>query len=145
MEWIAIGIATFVVLVVVGYFIGVYNTFARGKQEILTQWSNIKLECQRRFDLISQVFEVTKGYATHEKSAFVLVAEARGRNGNYGKTQQEQMKYLKGVMSAMPSINVMVERYPQLKAVRQFGKLSSDLRETEDRIAVSRQDRKSVV
>src|SRR5262249_43355172 len=108
-----------------------YNTLVGLQQNIQASWAQVQNQLQRRNDLIPNLVETVKGYATHESAVFEAVANARSRLINAG-TRDEQIDAALGRRLAI------AEQYPQLKANEQFNRLSDELAGTENRIAVER-------
>jgi len=145
LEILLVVLATLILLVLIfgGWLIGLYNTLVTAVQDIKTMWSNIKTEYQRRADLFMNLVETVKSYAKFEKETLQQVIAARG--GNFGKNPKEEMAKLKGLDSAFGRLMVVFERYPKLKAVKEYDKLMEEIRITEDRINVARTDYNSIV
>lgn len=114
-----------------------YNTMVSMKENINAAWSQVENQLQRRNDLIPNLVETTKGYATHEKEIFENIANARAKLIGAG-TRTEQMDAANEVSSALSRLLVIAERYPDLKANQQFARLSDELAGTENRIATER-------
>lgn len=114
-----------------------YNTMVSMKEAVDSAWAQVMNQLQRRNDLIPNLVEVTKGYATHEKEIFESVAEARARLLE-AKTRDEQIDAATAVSGALGRLLAIAENYPQLKANEQFARLSDELAGTENRIAVER-------
>lgn len=133
----------FICLITLGWGISTYNSFATLKQDIATQFSNIRTEYQRRIDLILNLVESVKSFKKHERETLTAVINARtkGFSGNV-KTDMKKMNGLEGLFSKLLAIS---EAYPQLKAGEQHNKLIDELRITEDRINIARTDYNSVV
>lgn len=114
-----------------------YNTMVSMKEQIEASWAQVENQLQRRNDLIPNLVEVTKGYAAHERSVFESVAEARAKLIGAG-TRGEKIAAANEVSSALSRLLALSERYPELKADRQFARLSDELAGTENRIATER-------
>lgn len=114
-----------------------YNTMVSMKEAVDSAWAQVMNQLQRRNDLIPNLVEVTKGYATHEKEIFEAVANARSRL-LAAKTRDEQIDAATDVSGALGRLLAIAENYPQLKANEQFARLSDELAGTENRIAVER-------
>ena len=114
-----------------------YNTMVSMKESIQSAWAQVENQLQRRNDLIPNLVEVTKGYATHEKEIFENVANARAKLIGAG-SRAEQIEAANEVSSALSRLLVIAERYPDLKANTQFARLSDELAGTENRIATER-------
>lgn len=120
-----------------GFVVGTYNGLIHAKQDIKEMWSNIKTEYQRRVDLFVNLVESVKSIKKHEKNTLVEVIKMRNglkRDGN----QKKEMEVMKRISAMLPDINILVERYPEIKAGNQHTKLMGDIKETEDRINVAR-------
>ncbi|GIW70020.1 MAG: LemA family protein [Patescibacteria group bacterium] len=130
-------------LVIFG-FISVYNSLASLKIKIKEAWSQIDVQLKRRIDLIPNLVETVKGYASHEKEVFEKVTQARAALMSAGdaKTAGEADVQL---TSALKSLFAVAEAYPELKAQEGFINLQKELSDTEDKVAYSRQFFNSVV
>ncbi len=140
---ISLAVLVFVFLMMLGWSISSYNGFISLRQDIKTQFSNIKTEYQRRIDLIVNLVSTVKSFKKHEKETLLGVVKARsqGFTGNV-KTDMKKMKGLDGLFSKLLAIS---ERYPELKAGEQHNKLMDELRVTEDRINIARTDYNGVI
>ncbi|MGH7790075.1 MAG: LemA family protein [Candidatus Binatia bacterium] len=114
-----------------------YNEMVTMKEAVDSAWAQVQNQLQRRNDLIPNLVEVTKGYATHEKEIFEAVANARSRLLN-AQTRDEQIEAANQVSGALGRLLAIAENYPNLKANEQFARLSDELAGTENRIAVER-------
>lgn len=114
-----------------------YNTMVAQREAIDAQWAQVENQLQRRNDLIPNLVETTKGYASHEKEIFQAVADARARLIG-AKTRDEQIAASNQVSSALSRLLAIAENYPDLKANTQFARLSDELAGTENRIATER-------
>lgn len=112
-------------------------------------WSQVLSQYQRRFDLIPNIAETVKGYATHEKETFAMVASARASVGQIKVTgneipSQEQLNSFaasqQSLGTALSRLMMIQEKYPELKADKGFNDLRAELAGTENRIAVARMD-----
>lgn len=133
----------FVILCIVGWMIGGYNTFRVGQQDIRTQWSNILTEYQRRADLFYNLVQSVKSHKNFEKETLVQVIAAR--NGNFGSNKSTQMAKLKGLDGMFNKLMLLIERYPKLQSYKQHDKLMEEVRITEDRINIARTDYNEIV
>lgn len=142
-----IAIVAFLIFILGGWVWGSYNLFINGQQNIKNQWSNILAEYQRRADLFYNLAQAVRSYAKFENNTMVRVIKARG--GNFGETKPDQIKNmtkLDDVFSNMLSrLLVVVEKYPNLKAIRQYHDFSKEVRITEDRVNIARTDYNGVV
>jgi len=114
-----------------------YNKMVAMQEEIDAAWAQVENQLKRRNDLVPNLVEVTKGYASHEKEVFLRVAEARAKLAGSG-TRADKIEAANRLSSALSRLLVLVERYPELKADRQFTRLSDELAGTENRIATER-------
>jgi LemA protein len=127
-----------VVLVVVGGGIALYNGLVKQRNNIEGAWAQIDVQLKRRYDLIPNLVETVKGYATHEKETLDAVISARnaGMNAEGAHDQAEAENVLTG---ALKSVFALSEAYPDLKANQNFLNLQEELTGTEGRIAYARQ------
>jgi len=132
--WIILG----VVVVLILYIIGAYNSLIVLKNRIDNAWSQIDVQLKRRADLIPNLVETVKGYAKHEKSVFTDVTKARSAIMN-AKQPMEKAKAENMLSGALKSLFAVAENYPQLKANENFMQLQEELSGTESKIAYSRQ------
>ena len=133
MTWIIIVILVIIVL----WFFFTYNGFVTGRNRAEEAWADIEVQLKRRYDLIPNLVNTVKGYATHESSAFEKVTEARskamGAQGTPGAAQAE------GELSGtLKSLFAIAEAYPDLKANTNFLSLQTELSDTENKIQAAR-------
>lgn len=116
---------------------GQYNKVVAMDEAVNSQWAQVENQLKRRFDLIPNLVETTKGYAKHEKEIFENIANARTK---YFKADnvQEKVAAASGFERALSRLLMLQERYPDLKANQSFLKLQDSLEGTENRIAVER-------
>jgi len=145
-SWIII-IAVVVALVLsYGWVSNSYNEMVNKSEAVKAQWSQVENVYQRRVDLIPNLVNTVKGYATHEKETLEGVVEARAKatsvtiDANHLNPQslQQFQKVQDGLSQALSRLMVVVERYPDLKANQNFLELQAQLEGTENRIAVER-------
>jgi len=127
-----------VLIVVAGYFIGLYNSLIRLRNQVKNAWSQIDVQLKRRHDLIPNLIETVKGYMKHEKETLTSVIEARAKaiNANGVADVSAAEGHLQ---TALDKLLAVVENYPNLKADQSFATLQEELSSTENRIAFSRQ------
>jgi LemA protein len=132
--WIVLGIV--VLLLIIG--VAMYNRFVSQRQSIRDAFANIDTELKRRYDLIPNLVETVKGYASHEKETFDRVTQARtAAQQAQGPAQQAQAENV--LTSALRGLFAVAEAYPQLRAAENFQALQGELSATENRIQVVRQ------
>ena len=114
-----------------------YNRFVSQEEAVKAQWAQVQNQLQRRNDLIPNLVETVKGYASHEKEVFQQIAESRSRLSG-AQTPADAIAAANQQSAALARLLVIVEAYPNLKANEQFNRLSDELAGTENRIAVER-------
>src|SRR3954451_16655988 len=114
-----------------------YNKFTTQEEAIKAQWAQVQNQLQRRNDLIPNLVETVRGYATHEESVYKDIADARSRL-LAARSPEETIQAANQQTSALGRLLAVVENYPQLKANEQFNRLMDELSGTENRIAVER-------
>ena len=136
MIWLIV-ILALVALVVVTLIV-LYNRFVRLRNRVDNAWAQIEVQLKRRWDLIPNLVETVKGYAEHERGTFEAVTQARAAAQN-AKSPGETAA-AEGILGqALGRLFAVAEAYPELQADENFRQLQSELAETENRIAVSRQ------
>lgn len=132
-----INIVIVAVIILFLWLVLTYNKLVRWRYRVRESWADIDVQLKRRYDLIPNLIETVKGYATHEKEAFEKVTEARTRaldaRSVHEKEEAENM-----VSAALKSIFAVAEAYPQLRAVESFIKLQEELSDTENKIQAAR-------
>lgn len=126
-----------VLVVLVGWAILTYNRLVTLRNRAKEAWSDIDVQLKRRYNLIPNLVETVKGYATHERELFEKVTEARTRAMG-AKTVEEHSKAENMLSSTLKTLFAVSENYPQLKASTNFLELQRELRDTEDKIQASR-------
>ena len=135
--WIII-IAIVVLLAI--WFIASYNGLVRLRNRIDSAWSQIGVQLERRHDLIPNLVETVKGYAAHERGTLEGVVQARNAAIQAKSAGPEEQAQAENVLTgALRQLFALAEAYPDLKASTNFLDLQTQLRDTEDKIAVSRQ------
>jgi len=133
-------------LVLVGYttVTNTYNRLVTLEEGVNNGWAQVQNVLQRRLDLIPNLVETVKGYASHEREVLIGVTEARAKVAQ-ARTPQEAAQADQELTSALARLLVVVERYPDLKANENFIRLQDELAGTENRIAVERRRYNDVV
>ncbi|OGQ98775.1 MAG: hypothetical protein A2284_11250 [Deltaproteobacteria bacterium RIFOXYA12_FULL_61_11] len=127
-------------LVLFGILTGIvmFNALVRLRSETDNAWSQIDVQLRRRYDLVPNLVEVVKGYATHERETFDRVTQARSAamqaRGVRQKAASEQ-----AFSTALGQLYLVVENYPELKADEGFSALREEVTSTENRLAFARQ------
>jgi LemA protein len=138
-------IVVIVVVVVLLLFLALaFNHLVRLRNETQAGWSNIDVQLKRRNDLIPNLVEAVKGYASHERGLFDEITQARAAvQGGGGPAQTAAAS--DQLTGAMGRLFAVAENYPQLRATENFQELQSELTDTEDKIAAARRYYNSVV
>ena len=139
MKWFLGTLAVIAVIcfIVFSSVVGIYNSLVSQNQNVMTKWAQVENQLQRRNDLIPNLVETVRGYATHEKSLFVDLAKARTQWAG-ATNQQDKIKNAGEVSGLLSRLMMVVENYPTLKASENFRALQDELAGTENRIAVER-------
>jgi LemA protein len=138
-------------LVIVGFALlmgmwiyGTYNSLVNFDEQANKAYAQVDVVLQRRFDLIPNLVETVKGYATHEREVLTQVTEARAKVGG-ATTPRGKVEAQNQLTGALSRLLVVAEAYPQLKANQNFMALQDELSGTENRIAVERRRYNEVV
>jgi LemA protein len=132
--WIVLGAVVLAALLAVVS----YNRFVSQKQLIKDSWANIDTELRRRYDLIPNLVETVRGYATHEREVFENVTRARAAATAATGTPAAQAAAEGPLVAALRQLLAVAEAYPDLKANQNFLALQSELSNTEDRLQTAR-------
>ena len=132
--WIILAIVVFLA----AFIISTYNNLVVLRNRVKDGWAQVDVQLKRRFDLIPNLVETVKGYAKHENSTLTEVIEARNKFQN-ATTPEEEMEASGDLNKALSRLMVLTESYPELKANQNFLGLQSDLKDCEEKIAISRQ------
>src|SRR6478752_2855100 len=114
-----------------------YNKFTTQEEAIKAQWGQVQNQLQRRNDLIPNLVETVKGYASHEESIYKDIADSRSKL-LAAKSPEETIQAANQQTSALGRLLAVVENYPNLKADQQFMRLQDELAGTENRLATER-------
>jgi LemA protein len=134
MTWVFVGIAVLLGLAVVL----LYNRLVRLRNRTENAWSQVDVQLRRRYDLIPNLVETVKGYASHEQQTFEEVTRARTR-AQEARTVEEQAEAENVLTAAIGRLFAVAEAYPELRATENFQQLQAELAETENKIQVARQ------
>ena len=119
--------------------IAIYNSLVRRRNEVDNAWSQIDVQLKRRLDLIPNLVETVKGYASHEKATLDAVIQARNTAIGASSSPNAQAAADSAVTGALRQLFALSEAYPDLKANQGFVSLQEELSNTESRIAYARQ------
>ncbi len=134
----ALIIIVVVVLLLLIWAVAGYNGLVTQRNRVQNAWSTIDVQLKRRYDLIPNLLETVRGYASHERD--VLTAVTAARTAAMDATGvREQAQAENALSSALFNLRAVAEDYPDLRASEQFGQLQEELTNTEDRIAFARQ------
>ena len=144
--FILIGIVALIILII-GWLMSGYNDMVKLDENVNREWSQVENQYQRRLDLIPNLVNVVKGYASHEKETLEGVIEARAKATQTtidpsNMTEEQLANFQKsqdGLSGALNRLMVVVEKYPDLKAIDNFKQLQKQLEGTENRINEARQ------
>lgn len=132
--WIIIALVVAVALAVVA----IYNGLVRGRNMVNEAWSGIDVQLKRRHDLVPNLVSAVKQYATHERSIFEEVSEARARSIAVTGDVAAQAKAENMLSGALRSLFAVAEAYPDLKASDNFRQLQENLDKLEEEIQMAR-------
>jgi LemA protein len=127
-----------VIVVVALLLVALYNRLVRLRNRVDNAWAQVEVQLKRRWDLIPNLVETVKGYAAHERETFEAVTQARARAQQAGTPAEAAQA--EGILgAALGRLLAVAEDYPELQADENFRQLQTELAETENRVAVSRQ------
>ncbi|HEY0107871.1 MAG TPA: LemA family protein [Rhizomicrobium sp.] len=132
MIYVVLGIAALIVL----WAILTYNGLVARRAMVAEGWSGIDAQLKRRADLIPNLVETVKGYASHERTTFDELARLRSAGGSQDPAQRAAAE--QAITAAIGKVMAVAEAYPELKASANFQSLQKDLGDTEDQIQLSR-------
>lgn len=135
-----------IILIVVGvvvllpliYVLAIYNRLVSIRAHMRESWSDVDVELKRRYELIPNLVETVKGYATHERETLERVTALRNQAASNHDDLGSQSRDEQALIEGLRRIFVVVEDYPELKSDRNFRQLQAELANTEDRIAAAR-------
>lgn len=138
-----------IILVIIGFLalviIGIYNTLIRKRNEVDNAFGGMDVQLKKRYDLIPNLVETVKQYATHEKELFQKITEMRSKAMSGNLNPDEKVNLDNQISASMRSIMVAVENYPDLKASESFMNLQRNLTEVESQISAARRTYNAVI
>lgn len=144
MKYFGIGFGV-LVLILGMWFWGSYNGLITKSTEVDTSWATVETQYQRRFDLVPNLVNATKGAMAQEQAVFTAIAEARTRYAGAPSGSNEQVQATGQYEGALARLLVVMENYPQLKSIESVQRLTDELAGTENRVAVARDRYNGVV
>jgi LemA protein len=135
--WVVVGIAVLVLLIAT-FVVVLYNRLVRLRNRTENAWAQVDVQLRRRYDLIPNLVETVRGYASHERATFEEVTKARTA-AQQARTVPEQAEAENFLTAAIGRLFAVAEDYPELRATENFQQLQAQLEDTEQKIAVSRQ------
>lgn len=132
------------VVVIFGFSIfswvtGSYNSMVTQRETVSTSWSMVETQYQRRYDLIPNLANSTKGYMAHEQQVFKDIADARTHYANAPMGSEDKVNASSQMEGALARLMVVMENYPNLKADQTVKALMDELAGTENRVNVARE------
>ena len=136
-----IGVIILIVIIVVIalFFVSIYNSLVKLRNQVKNAWAQIDVQLKRRHDLIPNLIETVKGYMTHERETLENITKARSQ-AVHAEGVGDKAKAEGELTSALGKFNLVVENYPDLKANQNFLSLQEELTSTENKISFSRQN-----
>jgi LemA protein len=134
---IALIVIAVIVVLAVLYFIVKRNSIIAERNRVDEAWSGIDVQLKQRHDLVPNLVETVKGYATHEQQTFEKTTQARAE-AMKAQSVQETAQAEQKLSQALADVKVVAENYPELRATENFQQLSRNLSELEDEIQASR-------
>lgn len=134
MGWIIVGALAIAILL---WGVSIYNGLVRRKNIVAEAWSGIETQLKRRADLIPNLVETVKGYATHERTTFDELARLRSQ-GQAQSDVAQRAQTEAAITAAIGKVMAVAENYPELKASANFQSLQGDLANVEDQIQLAR-------
>jgi len=126
------------ILVVLGLWVAfIFNSLVKLRNRVKEAWSDIEVQLKRRYNLIPNLIETVKGYASHERELFEKVTQARTR-AIQAQDLKEKAQAENILSDTLKSLFAVAENYPQLRASENFQKLQEELTDTEDKIQAAR-------
>lgn len=133
---IVVAIIVFILICIVGWYISTRNKFIRMEQDVESSESRIDVYLTKRFDLLTKMLSTTKGYMKHESETLIGVTQMR--NPGAGASLKEKQEFNDQMSSVSKQLNVVMEKYPELKADKMFNNLQASIREVEENLQAAR-------
>jgi len=130
-------IVLLILAAIVFWLVLAFNSLVTLRQRAKEAWSDIDVQLKRRYDLIPNLVETVKGYASHERELFEKVTEARSRAMG-AVSPADKAKAENALASTLKTLFAVSENYPELKASTNFLELQRELRDTEDKVQAAR-------
>ncbi|MCD6097182.1 LemA family protein [bacterium] len=141
MAWKII-LAIFVLFIL--WLIFIYNNLVRRRIRINEAWSDIEVQLKRRYNLIPNLVNTVKGYASHEKNVLERITSLRAQTSQV-QNKKQRMEIENNLSNTLKTLFALAENYPELKANQNFLELQNELSDTEDKIQAARRFYNSVV
>ena len=138
MEWVVLAVVVFVVLGLIGYFVGIYNGLIQVRNNADKAWANIDVLLKQRHDELPKLIETCKGYMKYEQSVLEKVTQARTAFMNAG-TVDDKTKAENLLNQSLKTLFAVSENYPDLKANQNFLQLQNRISGLENEIADRRE------
>lgn len=135
--WIVLGVIVLAMIAVGGAFVSTWNQLVTMDTDIKAKWAQVDNQLQRRTDLIPNLVETVKGFATQERTIMESIANARAKMAGAASVP-DKIAASNDLSGALGRLLVVVENYPQLKSNVTFSRLMDELTGTENRLAVER-------
>lgn len=132
------------VVILLFALMAIYNKLIRLRNTVKSSWSDIDVQLKKRYDLVPNLVETVKGYATHEKSVFEKVTQARS-TAMQASSPADKAKAENMLGETLKSLFAVAEAYPELKASANFTQLQNQLQELENNIEYARRYYNAVV
>ena len=135
--WIIVGSIAAVILILIFWYISIYNSLIRMNEEVNGKWAQVETQYQRRVDLIPNLVSTVKGAANFESSTLEEITRLRSQ-WQSASSVNERIETANQIESALSRLLLVAENYPQLQATKNFQSLQDELSNTENKIAVER-------
>jgi len=133
-----------IIAVLIFVFVGIYNGLVKLRNTSEQAWSDVDVQLKRRYDLVPNLVETVKGYASHEKETFEKVVQARNQ-AMQATSPEDKSQAENFLQSTLKSLFALAEAYPELKANQNFIELQAELSKIEEQIQLSRRYYNAVV